>query len=68
MRGLVDPQLAIPSAPLTTGMAPLMGAQGGGAVTVRLVTSGVYDELLRLVRKMVQVEGGGTVQSAFGGS
>ncbi|WP_326729708.1 phage tail tape measure protein [Streptomyces phaeochromogenes] len=68
MAGLVDPQHALPTTPLTAGMAPRLGgyAGAGGLLTVRYDTSGAYDELLRLVRKMVVVEGGGDAQSAFG--
>lgn len=61
MRGLVDPELATPARPLTSGMAPLMGAQaGGGTVTVRLEF--VEGEFKRLLRKTVRVDGRGNVQ------
>lgn len=65
MTSLVDPSLAAPAP--RRGVAPLLGGQaGGGVLTVRYDTSGAYDELLRLLRKMVHVEGGGDVQSALG--
>lgn len=65
MVGEQGPELL--SLPRGAGVTPLTRAgRGGGEVTVRVVSSGVYDEVLRLVRKMVQVEGGGNVQSAFG--
>ncbi|MGW3416459.1 phage tail tape measure protein [Streptomyces phaeochromogenes] len=55
------------SLPRGAGVTPLSRAGGGPAqVTVRIDTGGAYDELLRLVRKMVHVEGGGSAQSAFG--
>ncbi|MEV0112358.1 phage tail tape measure protein [Streptomyces sp. NPDC050844] len=55
------------SLPKGAGVTPLSRAGSGPTVlTVRYETSGAYDELLRLVRKMVVVEGGGDVQSAFG--
>ncbi|NEA67553.1 phage tail tape measure protein [Streptomyces sp. SID12488] len=61
MRGLVDPELATPSRPLTTGMAPLMGAQaGGGAVVVRLEFA--EGEFKKLLRKTVRVDGRGSIQ------
>ncbi|MFD4569388.1 phage tail tape measure protein [Streptomyces sp. NPDC058467] len=66
MRGLVNPQAAQPSTPLTTGMAPLMGAQaGGGAVLVRFEVNGADSEFKRLVSKIVRVDGRGNVQTAF---
>lgn len=67
MTTLVDPNLAVP-APRARGVAPLMAAQagGGGVLTVRYETSGAYDGLLRLLREMVHVEGGGSTQRAFG--
>lgn len=53
--------------PRGAGVTPLsrMGA-GGGVITVRYETSGAYDDFLRVIRRMVRVEGGGDVQSAFG--
>jgi phage-related minor tail protein len=66
MAGLVDPSLAAP--PRLRTAAPMFGAQAGGAgaLTIRYDTSGAYDDLLRLVRKMVHVEGGGSTERAFG--
>ncbi|MEU6098972.1 phage tail tape measure protein [Streptomyces sp. NPDC047079] len=68
MRGLVKPELARPApAPLTTGMAPLMGASaGGGAVLVRFEMTGAEDDWHRLMRKITRVKGRGNVQVAFG--
>lgn len=67
MAGLVDPQAAIPGRPLSTGMAPLMGAQaGGGAVIVRFEMAGASDEFHNLMRKITRVKGRGNVQTAFG--
>jgi phage-related minor tail protein len=67
MRGLVDPELASPARPLTTGMAPLMGAQaGGGTVTVRFDTTGADGEFKKLLRKIVRVDGRGNVQILTG--
>lgn len=39
---------------------------GGGALRITLDTRGAYDDMLRMVRKMVRVEGRGNVQLAFG--
>ncbi|MFF9582502.1 phage tail tape measure protein [Streptomyces achromogenes] len=68
MRQLVRPELAgQPRQPLTTGMAPLMGAPaGGGAVVVRFEMSGADGEFHRLMRKITRVQGRGNVQIAFG--
>jgi hypothetical protein len=68
MRNLVRPELAAPARPLATpGMAPLMGAQaGGGLVRVRLDFTGADGDMKRMLRKMVRVDGRGTVQVAFG--
>ncbi|MEU9285962.1 phage tail tape measure protein [Streptomyces sp. NPDC048275] len=67
MQGLVDPQLAMPSAPLRSGTAPLLGSQaGGGAVLVRFEMAGAEDEFHRLMRKITRVKGRGNVQTAFG--
>lgn len=66
MGGLVNPQAAQPSTPLTTGMAPLMGAQaGGGQVLVRFDVTGADSEMKKLVSKMVRVDGRGSVQTTF---
>jgi hypothetical protein len=67
MQGLVDPQMAMPSAPLTTGLATSMGAQaGGGQVIVRFEMAGAEDDFHRLMRKLTRVKGRGSVQTAFG--
>jgi len=42
------------------------GAAGGNVVTVRLVADGADREMLRLLRRMVRVEGRGNVQIALG--
>lgn len=42
------------------------GGGGGGVVTVRLVVDGADSDMLRMLRKMVRVEGRGDVQVAFG--
>lgn len=67
MRGLVDPQLAAPRAPLTTGMAPLMGAQRGGSTMTLLIKLDGPESVKRLIREIVAIDGGGNVQHAFGG-
>lgn len=67
MRGLVKPELARPTTPLTTGMAPLMGASaGGGVVVVRFEMAGAEDDFHRFIRKLTRVKGRGNVQTAFG--
>jgi hypothetical protein len=43
-----------------------VGAAAGGPVLVRLEVDGADQELVRLIRKMVKVKGGGNVQAAFG--
>ncbi|MEU6491083.1 phage tail tape measure protein [Streptomyces sp. NPDC046984] len=68
MRGLVKPELARPAAaPLTTGMAPVMGAAaGGGAARVIFEFTGADGDFKKFVRKIVRVDGRGNVQVAFG--
>lgn len=67
MAGLIDPALAAPTRPLTTGMAPLMGAQaGGGALLVRFEFAGADSQFKTFLQKIVRVEGRGNVQTAFG--
>ncbi|MFJ8804189.1 phage tail tape measure protein [Streptomyces sp. NPDC102487] len=68
MRGLVQPQQAVPSRPLTAaGMAPLMGASAaGGPLRVVLDVRGADEDLKRMFRKMVRVDGRGSAQTAFG--
>ncbi|MEU0397939.1 phage tail tape measure protein [Streptomyces sp. NPDC006208] len=70
MSTLVTPPSPNAAAAVGRRMAPVLGRSAGGAaaVDVRVSTIGVYDELLRLVRKMVTVEGGGSAQQAFGSS
>jgi len=67
MSGLVNPRAAMPSAPLTTGMAPSLGYQaGGGSVLVRFEMSGAEDDFHRFIRRLTRVKGRGNVQVAFG--
>lgn len=68
MRGLVTPDLATPSRPLTaSGMAPLMGASAaGGPLRVIVDVRGADEDLKKMFRKIVRVDGRGTVQTAFG--
>ncbi len=63
----------MPGAPGTEGLALLQAGErvlprnrSAAHVTVTVDTRGAYDEMLRLMRKMVRVEGGGNVQKAFG--
>lgn len=64
---LIDPEVARPTTPLTTGMAPSMGAAtAGGAVLVRFELSGAEDDFHRFMRKLTRVKGRGNVQTAFG--
>jgi phage-related minor tail protein len=68
MAGLVNPPAAKPTTPLTTGMAPLMGASAasGGLTRVVFDVRGADEEFKRLVRKMVRVDGRGSTETAFG--
>jgi phage-related minor tail protein len=69
MAGLVNPQAAKPTTPLTTGMAPLMGAStaaGGGVTRVIVDVRGADEDLKRLFRKIVRVDGRGSAETAFG--
>jgi hypothetical protein len=68
MRGLVKPELAAPSRPLTAaGMAPLMGGQaGGGVVRVVIDTTGADGDMKKLMRKLVRIDGRGSVQILTG--
>lgn len=72
MAGLVTPRTNArpsPAAPLTGGMAPLLGGQGaGGMVVVRFEFNGSEGDFKRLIRKIVRVDGRGNVQTAFGGT
>jgi hypothetical protein len=60
----------VPPAPRGASVAsPYLGAgrgAGGGEVIVRLVAEGADSEMLRLLRKLVRVEGRGNAQVAFG--
>ena len=64
MAGLVDPTLAMPAKPASTGVAPL-AASAAGQTTVRVVVDG-NDALVRVIRAIVVDIGGGNVQTAFG--
>lgn len=67
MRGLVKPELAAPSRPLTAaGMAPLIGGQAGGVVRVIVDTAGADGEMKKLFRKLVRVDGRGNVMILTG--
>lgn len=56
------------AAPLTSGMAPALGAQSsGGLVVVRFETTGVESDMKKLISKIVRVDGRGSVQVAFAG-
>ncbi|MGW3724141.1 phage tail tape measure protein [Streptomyces sp. NPDC000851] len=68
MAGMVNPQAAAPTTPLTTGMASSMGGQAGGIVLVRFEMTGAEDEFHRFMRKLTRVKGRGNVQTAFGQS
>ncbi|MFF6825055.1 phage tail tape measure protein [Streptomyces longwoodensis] len=53
--------------PLTAGMAPVLGAVAGGGTTRVIVdVRGADEDLKRLFRKIVRVDGGGSTQAAFG--
>lgn len=70
MQSLVTPPEAIrptvPS-PFTSG-AQLMAGQGAGVVVVRFDFTGADGEFKRAIRKIVRVDGRGSVQTAFGGA
>lgn len=66
MRTLVKPELAAPAAPLTAGMAPAMGAAAGGVARIIIDTRGADEDIKRLFRKIVRLDGRGNVQTAFG--
>jgi hypothetical protein len=57
----------VPAAPLTAGMAPVLGAAAAGAPQ-RLVLDvrGADEDLKRLFRKLVRRDGRGSAQTAFG--
>ncbi|MGW3346802.1 phage tail tape measure protein [Nonomuraea rubra] len=60
--GELGPEIV--SLPRGASVSPL--PRGGGELTVRLEASGAENEMLRLLRKLVRVHGGGNVQTAFG--
>ena len=68
MSTLVRPELATPpDKPLTAGMAPMIGAQaGGGLVRIRVETTGAENDVKKLLRKLVRVDGRGSVQILMG--
>lgn len=62
----VAPQSVQP-APLTAGMAASLGAgAGGGVARVIVDVRGADEDLKRLFRKIVRVDGRGSAQTAFG--
>jgi hypothetical protein len=67
MRGLVDPEQAIPGKPLGMGLAPLAGAAAGsgGRLTLLVKLDGP-ESVKRLIREIVAIDGGGDVQKTFG--
>ena len=68
MRNLVRPQLATPAGPMPAPtMAPLMGGQAAGGTTrVVLDVRGADEDLKKLFRKLVRIDGRGNVQTALG--
>ena len=68
MRSLVRPELATTAAPRPTPtMAPLVGAQAGGGTTrVVIDVRGADEDLKKLFRKLVRIDGRGNVQTALG--
>ena len=58
--------LSLPRGAQVTPLNRASGGGGAGEVTVRLVADGADSDMLRLIRKMVRVEGQGNVQVAFG--
>ncbi|WP_425244856.1 phage tail tape measure protein [Streptomyces sp. NEAU-NA10] len=62
----VEPQ-PVQATPLTAGMAPVLGAAAGAGVTRVIVdVRGADEDLKRLFRKIVRVDGRGSAQTAFG--
>lgn len=68
MRSLVRPELAMPARPVAApGMAPLVGAQAASGTTrVVIDVRGADEDLKKLFRKLVRVDGRGSAQTAFG--
>jgi hypothetical protein len=61
-------QRPMASAPLTSGMAPVLGGQApGGVVIVRFEVTGAEGEFKKFISKIVRVDGRGSVQTAFAG-
>ncbi|QJT01790.1 hypothetical protein G9272_16960 [Streptomyces asoensis] len=61
----VAPQ-SVQAAPLTAGMAPALGASAGGGVQRLIVdVRGADEDLKRLFRKIVRLDGGGSTGDAF---
>ena len=53
--------------PAYTGMAPVLGATAGGTTAhVIIDVRGAEDDMKKLVRKMVRIDGRGDAQTAFG--
>lgn len=58
---------AADSQAMVSGASGGSARSGGGAVvTVRFVVDGTDEDMKRMIRKMVKVDGGGSVQVAFG--
>lgn len=55
-------------APLTAGMAPSLGNAAGSGTVIRVIVDvrGADEDLKRLFRKIVRVDGRGSAQTAFG--
>ncbi|MFM9634740.1 phage tail tape measure protein [Streptomyces galilaeus] len=61
------PAQAAQPTPLTAGMAPALGmASGAGFTRVIVDVRGGDEDMKRMVRKWVRVDGGGSTQTAFG--
>ncbi|WP_143569427.1 phage tail tape measure protein [Streptomyces acidiscabies] len=69
MRQMVKPDLAAPQRPLTApGMAPVLGAGAAGGTTLVVIdVRGADEDLKRLFRKLVRVDGRGSAQTLLGG-
>ncbi|MBN0043126.1 hypothetical protein JS756_03145 [Streptomyces actuosus] len=67
MRTLIEPEMAAPGRLLTApGLAPTLGAAAGGAQRIVIDVRGADEDLKKLFRKIVRVDGRGTAQTAFG--
>lgn len=61
------PSMVTQAAPLTAGMAPILGSTAGSGVTRVIVdVRGADEDLKRLFRKLVRIDGQGSAQTAFG--